>query len=235
MSDVEASASLVLQDAPIVLETIGVKKSYKMGNVTVEALRGVDIEIRRGDFIAITGPSGSGKSTLLNIIGCLDRSTDGVVKIDGVSVSNTSERQLTEIRRHKIGFVFQKFYLMPFLTALQNVEFQARLSGIENRWAKSIEALELVGLSKRVDHLPKEMSGGEQQRVAIARALVKAPSIILADEPTGNLDTKTGNQVMDTFKKLNSQGITTVIVTHNQEIADMACRTITMRDGLLEE
>ncbi|OPY29406.1 MAG: putative ABC transporter ATP-binding protein [Methanocella sp. PtaU1.Bin125] len=220
--------------AAVVLETAGLKKSYKMGNVTVEALKGVDISVRQGEFVSIIGPSGSGKSTLLNLIGCLDRPTGGRVLIDGVDVSQMSDGKLTDVRCRKIGYVFQKFYLLPFLTALENVELQARLAGLPDGKKKAAEALRLVGLGERMNHLPKEMSGGEQQRVAIARALVKSPAIILADEPTGNLDTKTGNLIMDVFRKLHEQGITVVMVTHNPELAARTDRIIKVRDGLIE-
>ncbi|MCM1566351.1 MAG: ABC transporter ATP-binding protein [Dehalobacter sp.] len=220
--------------AAVVLETAGLKKSYKMGNVTVEALKGVDISVRQGEFVSIIGPSGSGKSTLLNLIGCLDRPTGGRVLIDGVDVSQMSDGKLTDVRCRKIGYVFQKFYLLPFLTALENVELQARLAGLPDGKKKAAEALRLVGLGERMSHLPKEMSGGEQQRVAIARALVKAPAIVLADEPTGNLDTKTGDLIMDVFRKLHEQGITIVMVTHNPELAARTDRIIRVRDGLVE-
>ncbi len=220
--------------AAVVLETAGLKKSYRMGNVTVEAMKGVDISVRQGEFVSIIGPSGSGKSTLLNLIGCLDRPTEGKVLIDGVDVSKMNDAKLTDIRRKKIGYVFQKFYLLPFLTALENVELQARLAGLPDGKNRAAEALQLVGLGERMGHLPKEMSGGEQQRVAIARALVKSPSIILADEPTGNLDTKTGDMIMDTFRKLNEQGITIVMVTHNPELSARTNRIIKVRDGLIE-
>jgi putative ABC transport system ATP-binding protein len=218
----------------IVLETRNVKKSYKMGNVTVQALRGVDVSLRSGEFVSIIGPSGSGKSTLLNLLGCLDRPTEGNVLLDGTDVSKMSERQLTDMRCQKIGYVFQKFYLLPFLTALENVEFQARLAGIKDSRKKAEEALKLVGLEGRMGHMPKEMSGGEQQRVAIARALVKEPKLLLADEPTGNLDTATGSEVMETLKKLNSQGITILMVTHNPELAAQTDRVIKVKDGLID-
>ncbi|MGA9139999.1 MAG: ABC transporter ATP-binding protein [Methanocella sp.] len=220
--------------AAVVLETAGLKKSYRMGNVTVEALRGIDVQVRAGEFVSIIGPSGSGKSTLLNLIGCLDRPTEGKVLVDGIDVSKLNDGKLTDVRGKKIGYVFQKFYLLPFLTALENVELQARLAGLPDGKKKAAEALRLVGLGERMNHLPKEMSGGEQQRVAIARALVKSPAIILADEPTGNLDTKTGDMIMETFKKLHEQGITIVMVTHNPELAAKTNRIIKVRDGLIE-
>ncbi|CAJ37414.1 ABC transporter ATP-binding protein [Methanocella arvoryzae] len=219
----------------VVLEARGLKKSYRMGKVTVEALRGVDLAIRRGEFVSIIGPSGSGKSTLLNLIGCLDQPTAGQAIIDGQDVSRMKDPALTAVRCRKIGYVFQKFYLLPFLTTLENVELQARLAGVKDSRARSVEALKLVGLEARMNHRPVEMSGGEQQRVAIARALVKGPALLLADEPTGNLDTKTGDLIMDVFKRLNKQGLTIVMVTHNPELAARTGRVIKVRDGLIEE
>ncbi len=217
-----------------VLEARGLKKSYRMGKVTVDALKGVDLAIRPGEFVSIIGPSGSGKSTLLNIIGCLDLPTSGQVIIDGQDISRMKDAALTSVRCKKIGYVFQKFYLLPFLTALENVELQARLAGIKDSRAKAAEALRLVGLESRMNHRPVELSGGEQQRVAIARALVKSPALLLADEPTGNLDTKTGDMIMDVFKRLNAQGLTVVMVTHNPELAAQTGRIIKVRDGLIE-
>ncbi|WP_424359490.1 ABC transporter ATP-binding protein [Methanocella sp. MCL-LM] len=221
-------------EGKVVLEARGLKKSYRMGKVTVEALRGVNLAIRRGEFVSIIGPSGSGKSTLLNIIGCLDTPTSGQAIIDGQDVSRMKDSALTAVRCARIGYVFQKFYLLPFLTALENVELQARLAGIKDGRAKAAEALKLVGLEARMNHRPVELSGGEQQRVAIARALVKAPALLLADEPTGNLDTKTGDMIMDVFKRLNAQGLTIVMVTHNPELAAQTGRVIKVRDGLIE-
>lgn len=218
----------------VVLETRDVKKFYKMGSVTVQALRGVDVSLKSGEFVSIIGPSGSGKSTLLNLLGCLDRPTEGSVLLDGTDVSKMGERQLTDMRCKKIGYVFQKFYLLPFLTALENVELQARLAGMKDSRRRAEEALRLVGLDGRMGHMPKEMSGGEQQRVAIARALVKAPKLLLADEPTGNLDTATGSEVMQTLKKLNEQGLTILMVTHNPELAAQTDRIIRVKDGLID-
>ena len=217
-----------------VLEARGLKKSYRMGKVTVDALKGVDLAIMPGEFVSIIGPSGSGKSTLLNLIGCLDSPTSGQAIIDGQDVSRMKDAALTAVRCKKIGYVFQKFYLLPFLTAVENVELQARLAGIKDSRVKAVEALRLVGLEDRINHRPVEMSGGEQQRVAIARALVKSPALLLADEPTGNLDTKTGDMIMDVFKRLNAQGITVVMVTHNPELAAQTSRIIKVRDGMIE-
>ena len=188
----------------------------------------------KGEFVSIVGPSGSGKSTLMNLLGCLDLPTEGKVLLDDVDVSRMKESQLTEMRCKKIGYVFQKFYLLPFLTALENVELQAKLAGIAGVHEKSLEALRLVGLEQRAKHLPMELSGGEQQRVAIARALVKSPKLLLADEPTGNLDTVTGGEVMATLRSLNAQGITILMVTHNPELAAQTNRIIRVKDGLIE-
>lgn len=217
-----------------ILETKNVKKFYKMGNVTVQALKGVDVSLKPGEFVSIIGPSGSGKSTLLNLLGCLDRPTEGSVLLDGTDVSKMNEKQLTEMRCKKIGYVFQKFYLLPFLTALENVELQARLAGVKDSRAKAEEALKLVGLEARKGHMPRELSGGEQQRVAIARALVKSPKLLLADEPTGNLDTATGDEVIETLKKLNARGMTILMVTHNPELAARTNRIIKVKDGLID-
>jgi putative ABC transport system ATP-binding protein len=218
-----------------VLEAVGVKKSYRMGKIIVHALKGIDLQIREGEFVSIVGPSGSGKSTLMNLLGCLDLPTEGKVLLDDVDVSRMKESQLTEMRCKKIGYVFQKFYLLPFLTALENVELQAKLAGIPDVHKKSLEALRLVGLEQRAKHLPMELSGGEQQRIAIARALVKSPKLLLADEPTGNLDTVTGGEVMATLRSLNAQGITILMVTHNPELAAQTNRIIRVKDGLIEK
>lgn len=217
-----------------VLETKGVKKSYKMGKITVQALRGIDLCIKEGEFVSIVGPSGSGKSTLMNLLGCLDVPTEGKVLLDGIDVSGMKESMLTEMRCKKIGYVFQKFYLLPFLNALENVELQAKLAGMTDVHKRSLEALKLVGLEERAKHLPMELSGGEQQRVAIARALVKSPKLLLADEPTGNLDTATGDEVMSTLKSLNAKGITILMVTHNPDLAARTNRIIRVKDGLIE-
>ncbi len=207
----------------------GIKKIYQMGDVEVQALRGVDVDIYPGEMTAIMGPSGSGKSTLMNIIGCLDVPSDGTYWLDGVDVSRLKDDQLAEIRCRKIGFVFQSFNLLSRTTALANVELPLIYSGVSGRerHSGSQEALELVGLGERMHHKPNELSGGQQQRVAIARALVNEPAMILADEPTGNLDSKTSVEIMELFQRLNvEQDITVVFVTHNIETADYCHRVV---------
>lgn len=211
----------------------GVTKIYRLGSVEVHALRGIDLEIKPGELVAIMGPSGSGKSTLMNIIGCLDTPTGGNYYLDGVEVSRLSDNQLAEIRNKKIGFVFQTFNLLPRLTALEQVELPLIYAGVvRNRRARALQALEWVGLSDRRHHRPTELSGGQQQKVAIARALVNNPAIILADEPTGNLDTRSSEEIMAIFQKLNAeQGITVILVTHEADIAAHTRRIIRIRDG----
>lgn len=208
-------------------------KIYKLGNVQVQALDGVTCFIEQGEMVSIMGPSGSGKSTLMNLIGCLDRPTSGKYELDGIDVSRLKDDQLAAIRNKKIGFVFQSFNLLPRATALANVELPLVYdrSGNRNRRQRALKALEAVGLANRAHHRPTEMSGGEQQRVAIARALVNNPAIILADEPTGNLDTQTSHSIMLLLRQLNDQGITIVLVTHEEDIASYTKRTIYLRDG----
>src|SRR5579883_2031939 len=214
------------------IELQDVTKRYLIGDVTVEALRGVSLTIADGEFIAIMGPSGSGKSTLMNIIGCLDVPTSGSYKLDGVEVSGMSDDELATIRNRKIGFVFQSFNLLPRVEAVKQVELPLMYAGVRNRRARAIEALEAVGLGERIHHTPRELSGGQQQRVAIARAIVGEPSLILADEPTGALDTKSTTEVMELFTRLNRElGITVAFVTHEPEVAAYTDRTITIRDG----
>ncbi len=208
-------------------------KIYELGKIKVIALRNIHLKINRGDYISIMGPSGSGKSTLLNIIGCLDKPTKGDVFYDNINVSRLNEKELTRIRRERIGFVFQQFYLIPRLTALENVMLPMWFKGVEfkERRKRALELLEMVGLRDKIHHRPNELSGGEQQRVAIARALANDPDIILADEPTGNLDTKTGMEIIKIFEELNKMGKTILIVTHNPEIGKRARRRIYLKDG----
>jgi len=209
-----------------------VTKIYRLGQIEVPALRGIDLEIKPGEMVAIMGPSGSGKSTLMNIMGCLDQPTSGVYELEGIPVSRLNDNQLAEIRNKKIGFVFQTFNLLPRTSALANVELPLIYGGGTNRRERALEALRKVGILERAKHRPSELSGGEQQRVAIARALVNNPSIILADEPTGNLDSKTSREIMELFARLNQdEGITVVLVTHDREMAEYARRIIHLRDG----
>lgn len=210
-------------------------KTYGNGNIAVEALKNVTVHIEEKEFISIMGPSGSGKSTLMNILGCLDRATVGAYSLDGEDVDGMDDDQLAEIRNQKIGFVFQSFNLLPRISALRNVELPMVYSGIghKERKERAMEALTRVGLEDRVDHKPNELSGGQKQRVAIARALVNRPSIILADEPTGNLDSISSQEIMSIFQRLNQEGVTVLIVTHEPDIAGHTKRIITFADGWL--
>lgn len=222
------------RQSPLLIDARDLVKIYQMGQVQVCALCGVSLQVRRGEMLAIMGASGSGKSTLLNILGCLDTPTSGQYYLDGISVATLDDDQLAHIRGRKIGFVFQNFNLLPRTTALANVELPLIYAGIANGRQRCIEALRKVGLGDRLYHRPNELSGGEQQRVAIARALVNQPSIILADEPTGNLDSKAGEEVMRIFQDLNEQyGITIIIVTHEPDIAAHTRRIVRLGDGLL--
>ncbi|MEE8564431.1 MAG: ABC transporter ATP-binding protein [Atribacterota bacterium] len=219
------------------LEIKKIKKIYQMGKVKVEALRGVSFYIDKGEFVAIMGPSGSGKSTLMHIIGCLDQPTEGSFIISGKDVSKLNDERLAEIRNKSIGFVFQQFNLLSRANILHNVEIPLIYAGLKTKRRRELakQALESVGLGDRVKHKPNEISGGEKQRAAIARALVNNPLIILADEPTGNLDTKTGEEIMKIFYKLHQQGNTLIMVTHEAEVARHARRIIHLRDGLIEK
>lgn len=219
-----------------VIEAHEIRKVYKMGEVEVEALRGVSFTIRRGEVVSIMGPSGSGKSTLMNTLGCLDRPTAGEYILDGEAVAKLSDDQLADVRNRKVGFVFQSFNLLSRQTAITNVELPLRYSGITTgRKERAIEALQAVGLGDRMTHRPYELSGGQQQRVAIARAIVNDPAIIMADEPTGNLDSKVGKEIMSLLLNLNKQsGTTLIIVTHDPSVAEQTQRIIRLRDGLLD-
>jgi putative ABC transport system ATP-binding protein len=219
----------------MLIELRDICKTYQMGEVQVNALCGVSLTIDKGELVAIMGPSGSGKSTMMNILGCLDQVTSGEYLLDGTNVSTLNDNQLAEIRNRKIGFVFQSYNLLPRTRALDNVEVPLIYAGARNRREKAVEALRVVGLGDRADHRPNELSGGEQQRVAVARALINDPDLIFADEPTGNLDTKTGLEIIGLFQRLNlARGITVVFVTHSPEIAEYTRRIIRLRDGHLE-
>jgi putative ABC transport system ATP-binding protein len=214
-----------------------VKKIYRMGEVEVPALIDVSLQIEKGEFVSVMGPSGSGKSTLMNIIGCLDVPTDGSYELDGINVGQLNDNQLAEIRNKKLGFVFQTFNLLPRESAVDNVGLPAVYSDMPDRECreKALKVLDSVGLAHRAKHRPAEMSGGERQRVAIARSLMNDPAILLADEPTGNLDSHTGQEIMGIFQKLSDDGITIILVTHERDIAEYSHKIIHLRDGLVEE
>jgi len=220
----------------LIIRTEGLKKDYVLGAETVHAVRGVDLEIRRGEFVAVMGPSGSGKSTFMNMIGCLDTPTAGKYWLNSQLVSELSDDRLARVRNKEIGFVFQTFNLLPRATALHNVELPLIYAGMgsKERRRRAEEKLALVGLSDRIDHKPPEMSGGQRQRVAIARALVNDPALLLADEPTGNLDSVTSSEIMHQLAALNGEGQTIVLVTHEHDIAEYARRQVHLKDGMIE-
>lgn len=219
------------------IELVGVTRRFDVGGRPLWALKGIDLVIRDGEYVSIMGPSGSGKSTLLNIVGCLDRPTSGQYRLDGREVSELGEAVLSRIRGRRIGFVFQMFHLVPRLTAAENVELPMIFAGIERRERarRVAEALASVGLADRAHHRPDQLSGGERQRVAIARAVVMRPSILLADEPTGNLDTVAGREIIDLLERMHAQGLTLIVVTHDPAVGERAERRLRMRDGLLFE
>jgi putative ABC transport system ATP-binding protein len=220
-----------------IIEISGLRKDYHIGEVTVHALRGVDMKVKKGEFIAVMGASGSGKSTMLNILGCLDKPTKGDYLLDGVNIKTLDKDELAKFRNQKLGFVFQAYNLLPRTTALENIElplfYNSKVKAKERK-ERAVAALEAVGLTDRMHHMPNQLSGGQQQRVAIARSLVNDPVMILADEPTGNLDTRTSFEIMELFQDLNERGRTIVYVTHETDIARFATRNIVFRDGLIQ-
>jgi len=229
-------ASQPIAVEPPVIRIRGITKVYELGETTVHALRGVDLDVRRGEFVAIMGPSGSGKSTLMNVIGCLDQPTSGTYELDGIETSQLGDDALAEVRNRRIGFVFQMFNLLPRVPAVEQVQLPLLYAGAKNKRERAIAALEAVGLGHRLNHKPSEMSGGQQQRVAIARSLVTEPAIILADEPTGNLDTRSSEEILALFQSLNRErGITIVLVTHEPDVGNHGDRVVHIRDGRVQE
>ena len=231
----EMNTSVLAGDAVIRVEDV--HKYYELGETRVHALRGVSVEIHRGEFVAIMGASGSGKSTFMNMLGCLDRPSSGRYLLEGIDVSKHDKRALAKIRNQKIGFVFQGFNLLARTTALENTELPTLYTKIDNveRRNRALEALTLVGLADRMEHFPSQMSGGQQQRVAVARALVNRPSILLADEPTGNLDSRTSVEILEVFQDLNDKGLTIVMVTHEPDVSQFAKRVLVFRDGKIRK
>ena len=221
----------------MILELREIYKDYQQGKLVVPVLKHVNFSMEEGEYTAIMGPSGSGKTTMMNIIGCLDKATSGDFYLDGQDINKCTENEMSDIRLHKIGFVFQSFHLLPKQTALENVEMPLTYAKVpkKERREKALRALERVGLADRVDFRPNQLSGGQMQRVAIARAIVNSPKLLLADEPTGALDTKSGEQVMELFQSLNKEGVTVLMITHDPEIASCAKRVVTIRDGVLSE
>lgn len=221
----------------MILELKGIYKEYQQGKMKVPVLKDVNFSMEEGEYVAIMGPSGSGKTTLMNIIGCLDKATEGTFYLDGEDIGKCSENAMSDIRLHKIGFVFQSFHLLPKQSALANVEMPLNYARVpkKERKERALRALDRVGLSDRVDFRPNQLSGGQMQRVAIARAIVNNPRLLLADEPTGALDSKSGAQVMELFQKLNDEGVSVLMITHDSEIASHAKRVVTIRDGELRE
>lgn len=219
-----------------VIKLQGITRNFPLGNEVVKVLKGIDLTINRGEYVALMGPSGSGKSTLMNLLGCLDTPTSGLYELNGKNVSNMTDDELAEIRNKEIGFIFQTFNLLPRTTALENVALPMIYAGASKkaRLERAEEVLKSVGLGDRMDHKPNQLSGGQRQRVAVGRALVNNPSIILADEPTGNLDTKTSVEIMNLFNKIHSSGNTVILVTHEEDIAANAHRIIRLRDGMIE-
>lgn len=211
-------------------------KTYNIGKMSIEILKGIDLTVNEGEYVSIMGPSGSGKSTFLNIIGCLDRLTTGTYTLDGKNIENLNDNELSEIRCKKVGFVFQSYNLLPKLNAIENVELPAKYLGMDRnkRKERAEELLRLVGLDDRMHHLPNELSGGQKQRVAIARALINDPKIVFADEPTGNLDSKSTEEILEIFKKLNDKGVTILMVTHEEDVAKHTKRIVRLRDGIIQ-